>query len=185
MHAFAAAFANAFDADIDAAALPSALPRPSLVPSMLRRPSLVPSALTLTLRADLSAGARLHCRPCAVMTLPTFMTGDLKRRKLRGRRKRGRGGGCPHLPPPPPPTKKKVSIRIVYPSETCPLGPISWQNLRTGCAQVLLEDGPQRAGLRGVNDPYTNQFICRGGGGRWGQPPPRPLLRRPLVAPFD
>ena len=47
-----------------------------------------------------------------------------------------------------------VSIRIVYPSETCPSGPISWKRLRTVRAQVLPEDGPQRADFRGVAGGY-------------------------------
>ena len=53
-------------------------------------------------------------------------------------------------------------ITPVYPSETCPLGPIFWGNLGSDRPQVLPEDGPQRTGFRWVNDHYTDH--CLGSG---------------------
>ena len=43
---------------------------------------------------------------------------------------------------------------LVNLSETCPLGPISWQRLRTVRAQVLSEAGSQQAGFGGVDGGY-------------------------------
>ena len=58
--------------------------------------------------------------------------------------------------------QKWLLITPVYPSETCPLGPIFWGNLGSDRPQVLPEDGPQRTGFRWVNDHYTDH--CLGSG---------------------
>ena len=52
--------------------------------------------------------------------------------------------------------QKWLLITPVYPSEACPLGPSFQQNVRVDRTQLLPGDGPQRAGFRWVNDPYTN-----------------------------
>ena len=51
-------------------------------------------------------------------------------------------------------------INPVYPSETCPLGPIFWQNLCTGRTQLLPGDGPQRADH--VFSSYCSQMFVAG-----------------------
>ena len=58
----------------------------------------------------------------------------------------------------PPPRKvwgqSWLLITPVYPSETCPLGPISWQKMRTDRAHLRPGDGPQRADFRWINGGY-------------------------------